>query len=139
MRDLLKCPQNESVINRTYVVETDIEKRISSLKKQIELTKNRENTIIRINRATKTAIGVFDKILGKDKLDPKDLHLIIDKIYVFEDHVNIKLKDDIDSLLCCGTLPDDPVEVPKKEIDAEMLYKSAEAFNYGTKDSLNSQ
>ena len=138
VRDLLKRPQNESVINRTYdEMEADIENRISSLEKQIELTKNRENTIIRVNRAAKTAIEVFDEILEKDKLDPKDLHLIIDKIYVFEDHVAIKLKDDIDSILRCGTLPDDPVESPEEEKDAEMLEKSDETFNSGTKDSLN--
>ena len=131
VRDLLKRPQNESIINRTYdEMEADIENRISSLEKQIELTKNRENTIIRVNE-------VFDEILEKDKLDPKDLHLIIDKIYVFEDHIAIKLKDDIDSILRCGTLPDDPVETPEDETDTEMFEKSAETFISGTKDSLN--
>ena len=131
VRDLLKRPQNEAIINRTYdEMEADIENRISSLEKQIELTKNRENTIIRVNRAAKTAIEVFDEILEKDKLDPKDLHLIIDKIYVYEDHVDIKLKDDIDSILRCGMLPEDAKE-------PETSDKSAETFNFGTKDSLN--
>ena len=138
VRDLLKRPQNEAIINRTYdEMEADIENRISSLEKQIELTKNRENTIIRVNRAAKTAIEVFDEILEKDHLDPKDLHLIIDKIYVFEDHVDIKLKDDIDSILRCGTLPDDQEEVAEEANGAETLEKSAETFNSGTKDSLN--
>ncbi len=131
VRDLLKRPQNEAIINRTYdEMEADIENRISSLEKQIELTKNRENTIIRVNRAAKTAIEVFDEILEKDKLDPKDLHLIIDKIYVYEDHVDIKLKDDIDSILRCGMLPEEAKEPETSE-------KSAETFNFGTKDSLN--
>ena len=131
VRDLLKRPQNEAIINRTYdEMEADIENRISSLEKQIELTKNRENTIIRVNRAAKTAIEVFDEILEKDKLDPKDLHLIIDKIYVYEDHVDIKLKDDIDSILRCGMLPEEAKE-------PETLEKSAVTFNFGTKDSLN--
>lgn len=131
VRDLLKRPQNEAIINRTYdEMEADIENRISSLEKQIELTKNRENTIIRVNRAAKTAIEVFDEILEKDKLDPKDLHLIIDKIYVYKDHVDIKLKDDIDSILRCGMLPEEAKEPETSE-------KSAETFNLGTKDSLN--
>ena len=130
VRDLLKRPQNESIINRTYdEMEADIENRISSLEKQIELTKNRENTIIRVNRAAKTAIEVFDEILEKDKLDPKDLHLIIDRIFVYEDHVEIKLKADIDSILRCGTLPEDAKETKKLE-------KSAETFKFGTEDSL---
>ena len=131
VRDLLKRPQNEAIINRTYdEMEADIENRISSLEKQIELTKNRENTIIRVNRAAKTAIEVFDEILEKDKLDPKDLHLIIDKIYVYEDHVDIKLKDDIDSILRCGTLPEEAKE-------SEKLEESPENFNIGTKDISN--
>ena len=131
VRDLAKRPQNEDIINRTYdEMEEDIESRVASLEKQIQLTKDKENTIIRVNRAAKTAIEVFDEILEKDKLDPKDLHLIIDKIYVYEDHVEIRLKADIDSILRCGSLP---VEAKEPEI----LEKSAETFNSGTKDSLN--
>ena len=131
VRDLTKRPQNEVIISQTYdEIEADIETRISALSKQIDLTKDRENTIIRVNRAAKTAIEVFDEILEKDKLDPKDLHLIIDKIYVYEDHVEIKLKADIDSILRCGMLPEDENASEKSE-------KSTETFNFGTKDSLN--
>ncbi len=130
VRDLSKRPQNEAIINQTYdEMETDIESRISALSKQIKLTKDRENTIIRVNRAAKTAIEVFDEILEKDKLDPKDLHLILDKIFVYEDHVEIKLKADIDSILRCGMLPEN-VKEPEK------LEDSPENFNFGTKDSL---
>ena len=134
IRDLTKRPQNEAIINETYdEMEADIENRISSLSKQIEMTKDRENTIIRVNRAAKTAIEVFDEILEKDKLDPKDLHLIIDKIYVYEDHVQVKLKADIDSILRCGMLPEDPEEANTEE----KMEESSENFNSGTKDSLN--
>ncbi len=138
IRDLTKRPQNEAIINETYdEMEADIENRISSLSKQIEMTKDRENTIIRINRAAKTAIEVFDEILEKDKLDPKDLHLIIDKIYVYEDHVQVKLKADIDSILRCGMLPEDPEETSEEANAEEKLEESSLNFNSGTKDSLN--
>ena len=131
VRDLAKRPQNEDIINRTYdEMEEDIESRVASLEKQIQLTKDKENTIIRVNRAAKTAIEVFDEILEKDRLDPKDLHLIIDKIYVYEDHVEIRLKADIDSILRCGSLSEE-------EKRTKTLEKSAETFNLGTKDSLN--
>ena len=130
VRDLTKRPQHEAVINETYdEMEADIENRIAALQKQIELTHDRENTIIRVNRAAKTAIEVFDEILEKDKLDPKDLHLIIDKIFVYEDHVEIKLKADIDSILRCGMLPEEVKETEKLE-------ETVENFNLGTKDSL---
>ena len=138
VRDLLKRPGNEDIINETYdEIEADIETRIAALQKQIALTKDRENTIIRVNRAAKTAIEVFDETLEKDRLDPKDLHLIIDKLFVFEDHVEIKLKADIDSLLRCGTLPGEPEAESKKPKRRKKSEKSAETFNYGTKDGLN--
>ena len=138
IRDLTKRPQNEAIINETYdEMEADIENRISSLSKQIEMTKDRENTIIRVNRAAKTAIEVFDEILEKDKLDPKDLHLIFDKIYVYEDHVQVKLKADIDSILRCGMLPEDPEKAPQEVNAGEKLEESSLNFNSGTKGSLN--
>ena len=49
---------------------------------------------------------VFDDILDKDRLDPRDLNLILDQIIVFEDHIDVKLKADIDTLLKTGELPD---------------------------------
>ena len=58
-----------------------------------------------MNRAAKTALEVFDDILNKEKLDRNDLELIIEKIKVYEDPLEIQLKADIDSLLRCGELP----------------------------------
>ena len=137
VRDLAKRPQNESIINRTYdEMEEDIENRIASLEKQIELTRDKENTIIRVNRAARTAIEVFDEILAKGRFDSKDLHLILDRIFVYEDRVEIKLKADIDSILRCGTLPDEPAGEAEEAEDAESLERSAETFNSGMEDSL---
>lgn len=58
-----------------------------------------------MNRVAKTAIDVFRDILEKDKLERNDLELLIDKILVFEDHLEIRLQSDIDTLLRCGKLP----------------------------------
>ena len=58
-----------------------------------------------MNRAAKTAMEVFDDLLSKEHLDRKDLQLIIEKIKVYEDHLEIRLKADIDCLLRCGELP----------------------------------
>ena len=63
------------------------------------------NIIIQVNRAAKTAMEVFDDLLSKEHLDRKDLQLIIEKIKVYEDHLEIRLKADIDCLLRCGELP----------------------------------
>ncbi len=105
MRDLLKHPEREERLNRSYdALEEDLETRIGNLQRQIDLTLDRRNTIIRVNRAAKTVLEVFDEILEKDRLEAKDLHLILKQITVYEDHLEIALKPDIDSLLRCGEL-----------------------------------
>ncbi|WP_405342795.1 stage V sporulation T C-terminal domain-containing protein [Ruminococcus sp.] len=106
IRDIMKHPDQEEMLEETYdEIEEELAKRIVGIQNQIALTVNRRNTIIRVNRVAKLAIEVFDDILKKDKLDRNDLQLIIDKIIVYEDHVDVRLKADIDSLLKCGTLP----------------------------------
>lgn len=108
IRDIVKNPEREAILAETYdEMEADLMGRIEGLRNQIALTADRRNTIIRVNRAAKTAMEVFDDILNKEKLDRNDLQLIIQKIKVYEDHVEIQLKADIDSLLRCGTLPED--------------------------------
>ena len=131
IRDIMKHPEQEELLEETYTeLEEDLAQRIAGLQNQIELTLDRRNTIIRINRVAKTALEAFDDILTKDKLEKNDLLLIIEKIKVYEDGIDIQLKSDIDGLLRCGMLPEE-------EKGPETSEKSAETFNYGTKDSLN--
>ena len=80
-------------------------RRIEGLQNQIAMTADKRNTIIRVNRAAKTAMEVFDDILSKEKLERADLELIIQKIVVYEDHLDIRLQPELDSLLCYGVLP----------------------------------
>ena len=138
IRDIVKHPDQEKLLEETYdELEEDLAHRIAGLQNQIELTLDKRNTIIRINRVAQTALDAFEDILTKDKLEKNDLLLIIEKIKVYEDGIDIQLKPDIDGLLRCGTLPDASGEEPEDETDAETLEKSAETFNFGTKDSLN--
>ena len=124
IRDIMKHPDQEAMLEETYdELEDDLTRRIAGLQNQIELTVDRRNTIIRVNRAAKLALEVFDDILHKEKLDRNDLQLIIDKIIVYEDHVEVKLKADIDSLLKCGTLPEET--------------ENAANFNQDMENSLN--
>lgn len=104
-RELMRSPEKENVLDEMYdEMQDELADRIDGLHNQIELTANRKNAIIRVNRTAKTAIEIFDDILKKDNLDKLDLELIIEKIVVYEDHLEIKLKSDIDSLLSVGTL-----------------------------------
>ena len=111
IRDIMKHPDQEEMLEETYdELEDDLTRRIAGIQNQIDLTVDRRNTIIRVNRTAKLALEVFDDILNKDKLDRSDLQLIIERIRVYEDHVDVQLKADIDSLLRCGTLAEDMEE-----------------------------
>ena len=106
IREIMKKPEQEASIEALYdEMEADLQKKIDGIHHQIDLLSDKRNTIIQVNRVAKTAIEVFRDILEKDKLERNDLELLIDKILVFEDHLEIKLKADIDTLLRCGTLP----------------------------------
>lgn len=103
IREIMKHPEKESDIEETYdELESDLQKRIDGLNHQIDMLSDKRNTIIRVNRAAKTALDVFDDILAKEHLERNDLELIIDRIAVFEDHLEIKLKPDIDAILQSG-------------------------------------
>ena len=110
IRDIMKHPEQEALLDETYDdLEAELTQRIAGIRRQIEFASDKRNTIIRINRVAKTAMDVFNDILEKPSLDRSDLNLMIEKIRVFEDHIEVQLKADIDSLLKTGTLPEDAV------------------------------
>lgn len=103
IRDILKHPEREALLEETYdEMEAELAQKIDGLQHQIELTADRRNTIIRVNRAAKLAMDVFHDILTKEKLDRNDLQIVIDQIFIYEDHIDIKLKSDVDALLRTG-------------------------------------
>ena len=102
IREIMKKPEQEADIEATYdELEEELQKKINGLRHQIDLLSDKRNMIIKVNRAAKTALDVFADILAKETLDRNDLELIIDRVLVFEDHLEIKLQRDIDSLLRC--------------------------------------
>ena len=118
IRDIMKHPDREEVLEETYgELEGDLLRRMEGIQNQITMAMDKRNTIIQVNRAAKTALEVFDDILNKPKLDRNDLQLIIQKIKVYEDHIELLLKADIDSLLRAGEWPDLGVR-PHKEAQA---------------------
>ena len=108
IRDLMKHPDQEKILEQTYdELEEDLQKRIEGIGHQIDLLSDKRNTIIRVNRAAKTAMEVFGDILRKDRLERRDLELIIRQIKVYEDRLEIQLQADVDSILRSGTLPEE--------------------------------
>ncbi len=119
IRDIMKHPENEAMLEETYdELEGDLLRRMEGLQNQIVLTEDKRNTIIQVNRAAKTAMDVFADILEKPKLERSDLELIIDRMNIYEDHIEIKLQADVDSIIRCGTLPE--VEGPAANFKADI-------------------
>ena len=107
IREIMKKPEQEASIEALYdEMEADLQKKIDGINHQNDLLSDKRNTIIQVNRVAKTAIDLFRDILEKGTLERGDLDLLIDKILVFEDHLEIRLQSDIDTLLRCGTLED---------------------------------
>ena len=100
IRDLMKHPEQEALLSETYdELEADLQKKIEGLGHQIDMLANKRNTIIQVNRAARTALEVFGDILQKEHLERTDLELMIRSIRVFEDHLEIELQSDIDTIL----------------------------------------
>ena len=111
VRDLMKHPEREEILEETYdELEADLLSRIEGIQNQLRMATDKRNTILQVNRVAKTALEVFNDILNKKHLDRQDLQLIIEKIKVYEDHLEIQLKADIDSILHAGTLPSEEPE-----------------------------
>lgn len=115
IRELMKADEtNRDIIEETYEeMEAELLQKIDGLEKQLEMTVERRNTTIEVNRIAKTALQIFHDILEKDKLDKDDLLLIVDKIMVYDGidaRIDIQLKPDITMLLETGTLTEEELE-----------------------------
>ena len=128
----MKHPEREQMLEETYdELEGDLMHRMEGLTHQIEMTANKRNTILRVNRVAKTALDVFHDILQKENLDRNDLELILDKVKIFETHIEVYLKADIDTLIRCETQAEPAV--------AAMAVGISENFNQGIVDILYTQ
>lgn len=137
IREIMKKPEQEASIEALYdEMEDDLQKKIDGLNHQIDLLSDKRNTIIQVNRVAKTAIDVFHDILEKDKLERNDLELLIDKILVFEDHLEIRLKADIDTLLRCGKLPAETEDAANFNSGTENIENTLIQSSKGHKDKV---
>ena len=122
VKDIAKHPEREEILEEIYSEQIDeLTLRLEGLRNQMQLAADKHNMIVKVNRTAKTVMNVFDDILNKKTLTKADVDFIIQRITVYEDRIDIKLRSDIDSLLRTGTLP---------ECSAE---RSAANFNSDTK------
>ena len=93
------------MIDETYdAMEKDLTDQITGIKNQILMSTDKHNTVINANRIARTVIEVFDSILEGEKFSKEDLRLILDKILVFEDHIEVQFKPDITAILQSGRM-----------------------------------
>ena len=98
--ELMRKPEQEDMINETYdALEAECFARIRGLETQLELMADHRNSIIRMNRLARTALEIFDDILDKPRLRKQDIEFIVERIDVYDDHIDIRLRSDIDALL----------------------------------------
>ena len=133
-----------SVTVEAYDVEIEkSENHIEGLHNQLELASDTTNTMIRVNRVAKTVIDVFNDILEKDHLDKNDINLIISHMVVFEDHIEVKLRAEVDELLRTGTIEnigDTESEVPVNfDQDAENIEKTEDFYEIEVVQRANKQ
>ena len=107
IRDIMKYPEREAALEATYdEMEEDLLRKIDGLETQIQLLYHKRNTIIQVNRTAKTAMDVFKDILEKEKLERTDLELIISRIYVYENRLELHLQADVDALIRTEAMED---------------------------------
>ena len=102
-RETILHPEREEILDEIYTEQIDeLTLRIEGLRNQLQMAADKHNTFIKTNRIAKRVIEVFDDILAKKSLSKSDVGFIIDKIVVYNDRIEIRLKADIDRLLRCG-------------------------------------
>lgn len=107
-REIARNPKREESIQATYDdLIAECESVIEGLENQKRMTFERHETAVKALRVAPKAVGLFERILEKDKFDKSDLELIVDQITVYETHIHIKLKSDIEGILSSPLFPDD--------------------------------
>ena len=135
IRDMARHKDNAQVMEETYdALIEEANNRIEGLTNQLALVADTTNTIVKVNRVARSVIEIFDDIIEKDKLDKHTLHLIIDRIIIYEDNIEIKLQADVDELLRTGTIEhmkhNEESEVPVNfNSDTEDIERATEDYS----------
>ena len=133
IRDMAKHKENAKVMEQTYdALIAEANDRIEGLTNQLAMVADTTNTVVKVNRVARSVIDIFNDIVESDKLDKQSLHLIVDRIIVYEDHIDVKLQADVDELIHTGTIEhfkhdEEESEVPVNfDQDTENIEKSTE-------------
>lgn len=107
-REIARNPKREESIGATYdELIAECESVIEGLENQKRMTFERHETAVKAHEIAPRAVGLFERILEKETFNKGDLELLIDNITVYETHIHIKLKSDIEGILSSPLFPDD--------------------------------
>ena len=107
-REIMRNPDREESLQSTYDdLIAECEATISGLENQRMMSIDRLQTAEQAKPLAQKAIGLFDRILGKEHFSKPDLELLIDEITVYETHIHLRLKADIEGILSSPIFPDD--------------------------------
>ncbi len=119
-RNGLLHPENADIIEETYAaIEQDLANQISGIRSQILMNEDKQNTVSKTRRIARSVIEVYDNFLESETINKESLHLLIDKILVSEDQLEIKFKPDITALLQHGEQ-----FFPPEDLSAEIVQES---------------
>lgn len=98
--ELMRKPDQEDMINETFdALEAEDVAMLTGLQNQISMIEEKERNEKKVSKLTISALEVFDSILEKEKLDKQDIEIIVDRITVFNNKIEIKLRSNIAGLL----------------------------------------
>ena len=121
VKNLAAHPQDEDMLEEIYQEQvSELTLQIEGLRNQIQIITERHNAIVATNRKAKTVLEVFDSIIEKESLSKADVDFIVDRIDVYTDHIDIKLKSDIDAILKTGIqYPEIPIDVSASNFSSD--------------------
>lgn len=100
IRDIARHPEREELLEATYdELEVDLLHRIEALQRQADALRDRNAALRTVRTAGDAALSVFDDLLRSERFARADLDLMLDKIRIYEDHVEVQLKADVDDML----------------------------------------
>lgn len=133
LNELHRKPEQEDVINETYdELETEDIEKLKGLQSQKKMLEDQHNNVVRTTRVAKSALDVFDDIVNKEYLDKRDIEFLVDRITVYDDHIDIQLKADISTLITlCNTETQPGDLVYKPPLHSQTQSKSVAVVSNG--------
>ncbi|MCR5208454.1 MAG: hypothetical protein K6C14_08270, partial [Eubacterium sp.] len=97
IKEILKHPDDESAIDAEYdAIISDIRKEITGIQNQISMCENTEESIKKIEKTKVSVTGLLNEIQNETELTQLQIKSIAEKIYVYENRIEIVLNADIE-------------------------------------------